>query len=452
MVKINPKIFKAYDIRGIYPQDLDEEVVYLIVQAYAKFINAKKVVVAKDVRESGPVLKNSAIKALTDMGVDVIDIGTVSTEVMYWASATMDVDGGFTISASHNPREWNGLNMTRAGAVPISSEAGLMEIKELAMKGEKVELEDDKKGSVEEKNILDEYIDYVLSYVDVSKIKSFKIVANPNFGMQGKIFERLVERVKLPIEIVPLNFEPDGSFPKGHPNPLLDENRTETVELVKKEGADLGVSWDADGDRCFFVDDKGRFIEGYFTTAILAGELLEKNPGEKVIIDTRLRWASIDKAEEKGGEVVVSRAGMTLIAGRMAKEGALFAGELSAHYYFRKNWNRDNGIIPLLIVLEMLSVKDKKMSEVVQPYFDKYFISGEINLEVEDKEGVIKKLEEKYKDGESDFIDGLSVEYDDWRFNIRLSNTEDLVRLNVEAKNQKLVDEKKEEILKIIKG
>jgi phosphomannomutase len=447
---INPSIFKAYDIRGIYPKDLDEEGMYLIIQAYAKFIGAKKVVLSKDVRESGPVLKSAAIKALTDMGVEVIDIGTVSTEIMYFASATLDVDGGLIISASHNPKEWNGLNLTRAGAVPISLDTGLTEIKKIAMKGEKVMVEPEKKGKVEEKSILDDYIDYVLSYINVKKVKPFKIVANPNFGMQGKIFERLVQRAELPIEIFPLNFEPDGTFPKGPPNPLLDENRAEIVELVKKEKADLGVSWDADGDRCFFVDDKGRFIEGYFMTAILAGELLEKNPGEKIIIDTRLRWASIDTVKEKGGEVIVNRAGMTLIAERMKKEGALFAGEMSAHYYFRKNWNRDNGMIPLLVVLEMLSAKDKKLFEIVQPYFDKYFISGEINFQIEDKEKIMETLEKKYSDGKIDHIDGLSVEYADWRFNLRPSNTEPLVRLNIEAKSQELVNEKRDELTKFI--
>lgn len=446
---INTSIFKAYDIRGIYPTNINEEVVYAIAQAFTKLIGAKKVVVAKDVRESGPKLQEAAIKGFLDAGVEVIDIGTVSTEVMYYAVATLGVDGGITLSASHNPREWNGVNLARAGAEPVSLDTGLLEIKEMVLKGEKIT--SDKPGTVEKRDIMDEYINYVLSYIDVKKIKPFKIVANPCFGTQGKTFARLVEKSGLPITIIPLDFEPDGTFPKGSPNPFLEENRQETIALVKKEGADFGVSWDADGDRCFFTDDLGRFIEGYFMTAILAGELLEKNPGEKIIIDPRLTLATTDTIKAKGGIPLVNRVGMTLIAERMKKENALFAGEMSAHYYFRQNWNRDNGLIPLMIVLQMLSEKNVKLSEVIQPYFDKYFISGEINSEVEDREETIKKVAAKYQDGKVSYIDGVSVEYSDWQFNIRPSNTEELVRLNVEGKTREVVDARTKELLAIIR-
>lgn len=445
---MDPKIFRAYDIRGIYPDQLNEGDVYMIVQAYIQVVKPRKVVLAKDVRESGPILFEAAKNGFINAGVDVINIGTVSTDMFYYAVGTLAVDGGITLSASHNPREWNGLNMAKKKAEPISSETGLLEIKKIALKGKKISA--DKKGKIIKKNLWDDFAQYVLSYINPKNLQPVKIVANANFGMQVRVLNHIIKKGKLPIRVVPLNGEPDGTFPKGRPDPLISENRREIIDLVKKEKADLGVSWDADGDRCFLVDEKGNFQEGYFTTAILAAEILKKHPGGKIIIDPRLIWASMEMIKKNGGISIISRPGMTLIAGRMKKEKAVFGGEMSAHYYFKENFYRDNGMIPLFLVLEMMAKYNKKLSEFYEPLTKKYFVSGEINSEVEDKEGVLREAEEKYKDGKIEHIDGFSVEYKSWRFNLRPSNTENLLRLNVESTKKELMQQKRDEILKLI--
>ncbi len=444
-------VFKAYDIRGIYPTQLDEEGVYDVVQGYVEVVKPKKVVVTRDVREHGPSLQRAAIQSFVDAGVDVIDGGLVSTEMLYFAVVTLGVDGGITISASHNSREWNGMNLTRKNAEPISGESGMNEIKELALKSHRVKA--DKKGTVVVKNLLDDYARYILSLIDISKIPKIKIVGNGNCGYQVKVLEKIIEIGKLPIEFTSIYGEPDGTFPipHGHPNPLIPENRAEIVEQVKKQKADLGVSWDADGDRCFFIDEKGNFIEGYFTTAVLAKEILSKNPGKKVIIDPRLTWASIDTINESGGTPIICKPGMTIIAAKMKQEDAIFAGEMSSHFYFPETFYRDNGILPVFKILELMTSSGKKASEIYAPYLAKYFTPGELNFTVSNKDEVINLAEKKYYDGKIEHIDGLSVEYSDWRFNLRKSNTESLLRLNIEAKSQKLMEEKTAEITNFIK-
>src|SRR3989344_5529828 len=288
---INPSIFKPYDIRGVYPSNFNEEIAYAITQAYIKLYQPKKVVLGRDVRESGESIFNSSLKAFLETGVDVIDIGIVSTDMFYFAVGSLPVDGGITISASHNPREYNGMNFCKKRADPISSESGLYEIRDLVLKGVS-HVESDKKGTVEKKNVTDDFLKMVTSYIDLSLLKPVKIVANGNFGIDVVLLEKVVVDYKLPIKIIPLNEKPDGTFPKGPPNPLLPENRKEFLDLILKEQADLGVSWDADGDRCFFADEKGNFIEGYFTTAILAQDLLKKYPKSKIILYSRLVWAT----------------------------------------------------------------------------------------------------------------------------------------------------------------
>lgn len=448
---INPSIFKAYDIRGVYPQDFNEEVVHKIIQAYIKIFSPKKVVLGRDVRDSGKSLFDSALKAFTDAGVDVIDIGIVSTDMFYFAVGELGVDGGATISASHNPREWNGLNFCKKDAVPLSSETGLLEIRGLILKGFE-EMKTDRKGSVEKRDVMEDFIKKAISFVRVDNIKPKKIVANANFGVDFLILKKTVELFSLPLELVPLNENPDGTFPKGPPNPLLPENRKEFLDLIKSSNADLGVSWDADGDRCFFADEKGEFIEGYFMTAVLAKEILKKNPGSKVVIDPRLIWATTEEIKNSGGTTIICKPGMTIIADKMKKEDAIFGGEMSSHFYFRENYYRDNGLIPLLIVLEMLGKYNTTLSQLVAPYTSKYFISGELNFETEKKDEIIDYIQEKYKDGKQEFIDGLSVEYQDWRFNLRKSNTEALLRLNLEARSKDLMEKKKDEIVGIIKS
>jgi len=445
---INSEIFKAYDIRGIYPKEIDEEAVYKIAQAYIKvFKPARAIVLGKDVRLSSPSLWQSAAKGITDAGSDVVDIDTISTDMLYFAVANYDYGGGITISASHNPKEYNGMKLVRENSVAISADTGIMDIKEEVLKNEQI-LEPEK-GEIIKKDILDDYVKHCLSFIDIKTIRSMKIVANANFGMAGVVLKKMLN--DLPIEIIPLNFEPDGNFPKGRPDPSLAENREEIEQLVIKEQADLGVAWDADADRCFIFDEKGRAIDGYFLTAILAEYFLQKNSGEKIISDPRLVWAVKDTVLANNGIYLVNKPGHAFIKDRLRSEDAIFAGETSGHFYFRDNYYCDNGMIPLLIILEILSQKNIKVTELVRPFYKKYFISGEINKKVKDPDKILKAIEKKYKDGRIEYIDGFSSEYADWRFNLRKSNTETLIRLNIEAKSQKLVDEKVKELTKLIK-
>ncbi|MBI4089678.1 MAG: phosphomannomutase/phosphoglucomutase [Candidatus Levybacteria bacterium] len=449
---INPSIFKSYDIRGIYPQDLNEPIVFRIIQSYIKLFTPKKVVLGRDVRESGEKLFESCLKAFTQAGIDVIDIGIVSTDQYYYAVGTLPVDGGVTVSASHNPREWNGLNFCKRGAEPISSESGLLEIKNEALKNNWTTLGSKKKGKLEKHDVSYDFLKAAISMIDISKIKPTKLVANANFGVDVVLLNEAVKEFKLPLKVIPLNAKPDGAFPKGPPNPLLPESRKEFLDLVVKKSADLGVSWDADGDRCFFADEKGNFIEGYFITAILAKEILQKHPNSKILIDPRLTWATTEEIERSGGKVVVCKPGMTIIAARMKKDNIVFGGEMSSHFYFKENFYRDNGLIPLLIILEMLGKYNTTLSKLASPYTSKYFTPGEINFETENKDEIIKTLQNKYEKGKQEFIDGLSVEFPDWRFNIRKSNTEPLLRLNLETRSKKLMEEKRDELIDQIKS
>ena len=448
---INPVIFKSYDIRGVYPQDFNEDAAYLITQAFIKLHQPKKVVLGRDVRESGKSLFNSALKAFLDAGVNVVDIGIVSTDEFYFAVGSLPVDGGITISASHNPREYNGMNFCKKSAEPISSESGLYDIRDLAIKDKSL-IKSFKKGIVVKQDVTNDFLKMVISYVDLSILKPIKIVANGNFGIDVVLLKKAVAAYKLPINIIPLNEKPDGTFPKGPPNPLLPENRKEFLDLILKEKADLGVSWDADGDRCFFADEKGNFIEGYFATAILAQEILKKYPKSKVIIDPRLVWATKEAITKAGGIPITCKPGMTVIAGKMKKVGAVFGGEMSSHFYFKDNFYRDNGLIPLFLILEMMAKYNKTLSELVKPFTSKYFTPGEINFETHRKAEIIAAFEEKFKDGKVEHIDGFSVEFPLWRLNLRKSNTEPLLRLNLEARSEKLMKQKKEELVSFIKN
>lgn len=450
-MKINPRIFKAYDIRGIYPKDFNEKIAYKIAQAYIKLFNPKSVVLGNDVRTSGVSLYQAVSQAFTDAGVNVVNIGLVSTDLFYFAVGSLPVDGGITISASHNPREWNGMNFCKKGAEPISSESGLFEIRDLVIKGFKP-LIASQKGEIEKKDMSEDFLKAAVAYIDINNLKPVKIVANANFGVDVVLLRKAIKLFNLPIDLIPLNGTPDGTFPKGHPNPLLPENRKEFVSLVKQEKADLGVSWDADGDRCFFADEKANFIEGYFITAVLAKEILKKHKGAKIIIDPRLIWATNEIIQKSGGIPIICKPGMTIIAEKMKTEGAIFGGEMSSHFYFKENFNRDNGMIPLFLILEMISKYKTTLSKLVEPYTSKNFISGEINFETEKKDEIIEKAKQKYSDGKQEFIDGLSVEYKNWRFNLRKSNTEPLLRLNLEAKSKKEMETKKNELVRLIKS
>lgn len=444
---VNESIFKAYDIRGIYPEELNEDVVYKIAQAYAKLVRPKRVVLGRDVRLSGPSLWNSAARGLNDHGVDVVDIGVITTDMMYFASAAYpDVDGGITISASHNPREYNGLKLMRKGAVPISGDTGIKEIKNSVVEGYSFKAE--KPGGIERRDITDDYLKKCISLIDLPKIKNFKVAAN---GMFGPII-KIARKLPLPVEWATINEEPDGSFPKGPPDPLLKENWAETAELVRSSKADFGAAWDGDADRFFVFDENGRWIPGYYLTAFIGSGLAKKIPGAKIIHDTRLTWATKEMVSAAGGIAIENKVGHAFIKERMRKEDAVFAGEMSGHYYFRDFYYADNGLIPFLLFLEMISQSGKKVSEIFDPYFSKYFISGEINTKLSPSQNaadILTELENKYSDSKIEHIDGLSVEYSDWRANIRPSNTEPLFRLNVEGKSQAIVEEKTKEILSV---
>jgi phosphomannomutase len=446
---INPSIFKAYDVRGIYPTDIDEDAVYKISQAYVKIFKPKgPIALGKDVRLSSPSLWQAAAKGLNDAGVDVIDIGTISTDMLYFSVAKYGYAGGMTISASHNPGEYNGIKFVREKAIAISGDTGIMDMRDQVLKNEQIM--EPEKGEVTKKDILADYVKHCLSFIDPKAIKPMKIVANANFGMAGVAVNKILEF--LPIQIVPLDFEPNGNFPKGRPDPMILERRIETEALVKSERADLGVAWDADADRIFLFDENGEYVDNYFLSAILAKFFLEKSPSkEKIIMDPRQYWAVKDTVAQAGGESIMNKVGHALIKDGMRKNNVLFAGEITGHFYFRDNFFCDNGMIPLLIILEMLSNSGQKMSDLAKSYREKYFISGELNQTVADPDEVIRQAQQKYQDGKVDLIDGVGVEYSDWRFNLRKSNTEPLIRLNVEAKSQALVDEKVKELLGLIK-
>lgn len=448
------EIFKAYDIRGIYPDDIDELMVYKISKAYCQFVKPKNVVIGCDVRTSSPSLKRAAIKAITDLGIKVIDVGTISTDMLYFSVANYGYDGGLSITASHNPREYNGIKLVREKSIPISSDSGLYDIRDIVMQMnvDKQVLEGEiTKELVEQRDILNDYIEKIKTFADFSKFKKFKIVVNPNFGAAGKALVKLLEGTG--IELVKINFEPDGNFPKGRPDPLIPENRTEVSELIKQSGADLGVAWDADADRCFFFTEKGEFIEGYFITALLAKIFLGRMKNEKIIHDTRLTWAIKHIVESLGGTDIPTKAGHTFIKERMKKEDALFGGEMSAHYYFRDYYYCDNGMIPLVMMLEFLSMQEKTLSEIMHDmFFNRYFVSGEINTKVSDVQTILNKAEQLYSDGTIDKTDGVSSEFKDWRFNVRPSNTEPVIRLNVEATNKELMEQKRDELLNIIRN
>lgn len=450
MITVNPSIFKAYDIRGIYPQDIDEDLAYKIGQAYVSAVKPQgEVLVGCDVRIYSPVLKENLIKGIIDSGVNVVDVGLMSTDMLYFGVGNYKTAGGIQVTASHNPPEWHGFKMVKEGPVPMTLESGIGQIGEAIAKNDFIK--PDTKGVLRKMEIVDDYCDYILSWIDPKKIKPMKVVVNPNFGFAGEIFNRLVKRSNLPLTIVPLNEKPDGNFPKGRPDPFVPENRVEFSNLVKETGADLGITWDADADRVFFCADGGVFVEPYYLNTILIKQMLLKNPGEKIIYDPRYTWALIDAINDAGGKPVLVRVGHSYIKEAMIKENALFATESSGHTYYRNYWHSDCGMLPPVQVLEYLSETDEKLSEVVKPVMEKYFISGEINSDVTDKEEKMNQLAEKYKDAELSRLDGISIEYSDWRFTVRPSNTEPLLRLTLEAKSKVLMEQKRDEVLALIR-
>jgi phosphomannomutase len=447
-MSVDTSIFKAYDIRGTYPTQLNEEIAYRIGQAFVRFIEPTNVMIGYDVRISSRPLFEALSNGITDMGVDVINVGEVATDMVYFGVPKYGYDSGIIITASHNPPEYNGMKLVKEQAIPISGDTGIYDIMELVVNSTE-HIVKNERGKIIFKDIYDDYIKHILSFVTIDNIKPYKIVMDAGNGIAGKIVSRLAEH--LPIQIIPMNFEPDGHFPHGEPNPLLEEKRKNIMERVRLESADLGVAWDGDADRCFFIDEHGNFVHGYYITALLAEAFLKKTPGEKIIFDPRLIWANIDIIKQYDGIPLINKSGHAFIKERMRKENALFAGEMSAHYYFRDNYYADNGMIPLVLILELMSTTNKSLNELLAPITSKYFISGEINYKISSPQEKIKEVEKHYCDGKIEYIDGLSVEYDMWRFNLRASNTEPLIRLNIEAKNKDILNGKKQELDKIIR-
>jgi phosphomannomutase len=447
---VNWDIFRAYDIRGVYPTDIDEEAYYRIAKAYTYLFQPTTMVVGRDARVTSAQLAESLISGFVDAGVNVIDIGGITTDMLYFAVGAYDYSGGIVVSASHNPKEYNGAKMVREKAAAISSDTGLFDIRDALKAGKDKEVAADKKGTVKERDVLDDYLKHVLSFIDTSVIKPFKFVGNANFGYVCFPASALVK--KLGLNLIPLNFVPDGTFPKGPPDPMLPENRIETERLTKSSGASFAVAWDADADRCMFVDERGEFVSGAYTTALLADILLMKEGNDNAIIfDPRVIWPALKVCEQHGARAIISKGGHAFMKERMRKENAIFAGEMSGHYYFRENFYADNGTIPFLLLLEHLSKTGKPLSEVMRPYMEGHFMSGELNYRVKDIQEVIAAVKQRFaKDGKEDFTDGYSLEAADWRFNIRPSNTEPLLRLNIEARRPGLVEKIRGEIESII--
>jgi phosphomannomutase len=448
---MNFNSFRAYDIRGVYPTDLDEEAFYRMAKAYTALFHPTSMVVGMDARESGPALKQALTKGFVDAGVNVIDIGGVTTDMLYYAvGASEEYSGGIVVSASHNPKEYNGAKMVKEKAAAISSDTGLFEIRDIIKADKDKSVTSDTKGAVTEKDVLNGYVEHVLGFIDCDLIKHFKVIANANFGYVGAGVQLMAD--KLGVELTKLNWEPDGTFPKGTPDPMQPANRAETEALMRDGQFDFGVIWDADADRCMFLNEKGEFISGAYVTAMLADVLLTKHGGDnKIIFDPRVIWPTIKVCEQHGAKPIISKSGHAFIKDRMRKENAVFAGEMSAHYYFRENFYADNGVIPFLLVLEQLSRSGKTFSETMRPYIEGHFMSGELNYRVEDAPKTIAAVKDRFSNrGAEDFTDGYSLTTDDWRFNIRSSNTEPLLRLNIEARKSGLVEKIRDEIEPII--
>ena len=442
--------FKAYDIRGKVPSELNEELAYKVGRAFAKQQNAKKVVIGRDVRESSPGIAKSLAKGLADAGCDVIDLQLCGTEMIYFGTPYLDADGGIMITASHNPPEYNGLKFVKRGSKPMGYDSGLNEIEEMIISNNLGEIAE-KKGSIIPTDIMEEFIDSLKKFYEPKNINNYKVVVNSGNGCVGPALD-VLEKF-LPIKMIKVHHEPDSTFPNGVPNPLLQENRQSTTDAMNEHGADLGVAWDGDYDRCFFFDEKGNFIEGYYIVGLLAKSLLKKFPGEKIVHDPRLVWNTFQEVEKAGGEAVESVSGHAYIKQKMREVNAIYGGEMSAHHYFRDNYYSDSGLIPFLLILELLTLENKTLSQLVDEMISNFPCSGEINSRVDNPKSKLVELKEKYSDGKLDEVDGVSVEYENWRFNVRMSNTEPLLRLNVESKNDiKLMNQKTKELLDFIRN
>jgi phosphomannomutase len=451
-MNISPDIFKAYDIRGVYPGEINEAIARQIGRGYAAYLTAGTVAVARDMRISSPSIAAAFIEGVAMQGVNVVDYGMLGTDQLYFAVVDDSLDGGAQITASHNPGKYNGIKMVRRGALPLSGDAGIGDIRDMVA-SDRLPPPAATPGTVTTRDILPRYIEKVLSFIDVSAIRPFTVVLDAGSGMAGLVAPPIFER--LPCKVTKLCFDIDGTFPNHEANPLLEENRRDITEEVIRQQADIGIAWDGDADRCFFIDGSGEFISGDFVTALLAEAFLLKNPGATVIYDLRASHAVRDTAARHGGKALMNRVGHAFIKQRMRQEDGIFAGEVTGHYYFRDFYYADNGFIPALLILELMSKKNKPLRDLLAPYRERYFISGEINTKLGSMSEVPAKLaaiEARYQDADIARMDGLSVDYPDWHFNVRASNTEPLLRLNLEAATPELMEKRRDEVLQLIRG
>jgi phosphomannomutase len=445
---LDPKVFKAYDVRGLYGDELDEAGAEAIGRAYVEQFEPRRMAVGRDMRLSSPAMQEALMRGAASAGADVLDLGLVGTEMVYFAVGSLGLEGGAMVTASHNPKQYTGMKLVRRGALPVGGESGLLDVRDRALASNTV-LRGETAGSIQRYDIWPAYVERVLSFVEVAAIKPLKVVIDAANGTAGAMLPPVLER--LPVEVVRCYFEPDGSFPNHEPNPLLPENREFIVRKTLEEGADLGVAFDGDADRCFFVDDTGEFVPGDFVTALFAGSVLEKEPGATIIYDVRASRAVPDTIERAGGVPLVNRVGHAFIKTRMRKEDAAFAGEVSGHYYFRDFSQADSGVVPFLLMLELIS-KRGRLSEILAPFRSRYFITGELNTPVPDVALKLQELKERYADGRISHLDGISVDFEDWHFNVRPSNTEPLLRLNLEATSAELMEQKRDEVLEVIRS
>jgi phosphomannomutase len=444
--------FKAYDARGKVPDDLNAEIAYRIGRAYAEFIKPQQVAVGRDVRLSSDEIFAALTRGLTDSGVDVLDLGLCGTEQVYFAAFHLELGGGIMITASHNPIDYNGLKFVRECARPLSADSGLVDIRRIAEEESFSPAE--RKGEIIPTDLSAEYVDHLLSYIgNPEALKPLKIISNPGNGMAGPIIDLLEKR--LPFEFIKLQHKPDGNFPNGIPNPLLPEGRGATIDAIRQHGADLGVAWDGDFDRCFLFDHNGRFIEGYYIVGLLGVQLLQQNPGERIVHDPRLTWNTIELVEASNGESIQSKSGHAFIKETMRAVNGIYGGEMSAHHYFREFGYCDSGMIPWLLLSEMISTQNRPFAEMVDERIERYPVSGEINTSVANAAQALKLVEAHYADlpHQIDRTDGLGMDFGDWRFNLRASNTEPLLRMNVETRgDHALMERRRDEILDLLKS
>jgi len=451
-MQINPSIFKAYDIRGLYPGEINEAIARRIGRGFVTYLNATRIGVSRDMRVSSPELASAFIEGAREQGASVVDYGMLPTDVMYFAVVRDGLEGGVQVTASHNPKQYNGLKMVRAEALPLSGDAGIGDIRDM-IAGDRLPPPAATHGTLTTRDLLPEYVDKVMSFIDPSLIKPFRVVLDAGSGMAGRVAPMLFDR--LPCRTTRLCFEVDGTFPNHEANPLIEENRRDITEEVVRQQADIGIAWDGDADRCFFIDGSGEFISGDFVTALLAEAFLMKHPGATIIYDLRASHAVRDTVARYGGTALMNRVGHAFIKQRMRKEDGIFAGEVTGHYYFRDFYYADNGFIPALLILELMSKKNQSLHELLRPFRERYFISGEINTKLGSMEEVPKKLaalEARFRDAQIARMDGVSIDYPDWHCNVRGSNTEPLLRLNLEARTPALMEKQRDEVSRVIRG